>query len=122
MCRGPLCFRGFLSSGWRQEKEGRTEDFDTIVQRVLDTLIATRFEEFVDDEITPDTYDLEELMYDLSDVQTTMNALYSMHEFHPDEIEEFVFCDYMYIAMKRRFTDWCDDPPKPFFTRYPEIV
>ena len=124
MCRGPLCFRGFLSSGWRQEKEKRiVDDFDVIVQRVVDTLIENRFEEFEDEDITPDVYDLEELMYDLSDVQTTMNAMYHIYEIDPETIEYTMFSNFVYISLNgKTIIDWGNEPPKPFFTRYPEIV
>ncbi len=82
----------------------------------------TRFQEFVDDGIIPDSRDMAELLSDLSDVQTTMNALYHIYDVDPIDIEEFMYEDYMYVSMHKTFKGWIDEPPKPFFTRYPQIV
>lgn len=122
MCRGPLYFRGFLSSGWRQEKEEKIDDDDNAFVRVFDWLINDRFAQFEDEDLIPDEYDLQELMWDLGDIQQTYNTLKIHYNASEDEIEDVIYNDFRTMSFHNQKYMWMDEPPKPFFTRYPEIV
>ena len=121
MCRGPLYFRGFLRSGWREEKEGKVDDDETFI-RVFDWMISDRFSQFEEEDLIPDEYDLNELMWDLGDVQQTYNTLKLHYNASEDEIEDVIYNDYRTMSFFNQKYIWVDEPPKPQFTRYPQIV
>jgi hypothetical protein len=122
MCRGPLYFRGYLRSGWREEKEEKGDDDDEAFTRVFDWLINDRLAQFEEEDLIPDEYDLNELMWDLGDVQQTYNTLKIHYNASEDEIEDVIYNDYRTMSFFNQKYIWIDEPRKPQFTRYPQIV
>ncbi len=118
MCRGPLYFRGFLSAGWSQEKEERTDD-DELFQRMFDWVLHDRFEMFEELDVIPDKYDFNELICDLSEIQQTYNALKYKYEFDYDTIEYIMYEDYRPFSPREKYY-YADEPQKPWFTKYPK--
>lgn len=93
---------------------------DMVFQEAFDYVLHDRFEMFEDEDLFPDEYDLEQLMWDLGDLQQTYNSLRIHYDLDDDSIQYVLYEDYQYIPFKEPKSIWFDDPVKQKFSKYPK--